>query len=140
MALDRILVAIDESDASDRAFVKALEFAHLADAHLTALALEGPLPRYAATIGEVETAARDKGDRFGALGELARVRGELAGIDIDVQLRAGRTAALISQVAGEGRYDLVVLGRRRYSVRDWLGGATVERVAKRAGCPVMIVR
>ena len=54
MPFERILVAIDGSEASDRAFAKALELAGLTEARLTALAIEGPLPAYAATVGEVE--------------------------------------------------------------------------------------
>ena len=54
MPFERILVAIDGSECSDRAFAKALELAVLAGASVTALAVEGPLPAYAATIGEVE--------------------------------------------------------------------------------------
>jgi len=44
MPFERILVAIDGSDCSDRAFGKALELAVLTNATLTALAIEGPLP------------------------------------------------------------------------------------------------
>ena len=54
MPFERILAAIDGSECSSRAFEKALELARLADAHVTALAVEGPLPADAATIGEVE--------------------------------------------------------------------------------------
>src|ERR671934_253086 len=43
MPFERILVAIDGSDCSNRAFAKALELAALAHAHVTALAVEGPL-------------------------------------------------------------------------------------------------
>ena len=53
MAFEKILVAIDGSECSNRAFDKALELASLAHASVTALAVEGPLPAYAATIGEV---------------------------------------------------------------------------------------
>ena len=54
MPFERILVAVDGSDASNHAFDTALELAGLTGGGLTALAVEGPLPAYAATIGEVE--------------------------------------------------------------------------------------
>jgi nucleotide-binding universal stress UspA family protein len=69
MAFEKILVAIDGSECSDRAFDKALELASLAHAAVTALAVEGPLPAYAATIGEVDEVKREK-DRL-----LQRARG-----------------------------------------------------------------
>jgi nucleotide-binding universal stress UspA family protein len=140
MQFERILVAIDGSDASDRAFAKAVELAQLARAHLTALAIEGPLPAYAATIGEVEEVKREKDLFFGALVERAREQAERAGIELEVDLRPGHAAEVISQVAAAGRYDLVILGHRGHFLRDHLLGSTADRVAEHAPCPVMIVR
>lgn len=140
MPFEKILVAIDGSDCSNRAFAKALELATLAQAHVTALAVEGPLPAYAATVGEVEEVKREKDRFFRALAAQARLEGERAGIEIDVDVRPGHAADVISHVAEEGGYDLVVLGHRGHFVRDRLLGSTADRVAEHAPCPVMIVR
>jgi nucleotide-binding universal stress UspA family protein len=140
MPFERILVAIDGSECSDRAFTKALELAMLAKAQLTALAVEGPLPAYAATIGEVDEVKREKDIYFNALAIRATQQAEQAGLDIDVEVRPGHAAELISQVATEGSYDLIVLGHRGHFLRDHLLGSTAERVAQHAPCPVMIVR
>jgi nucleotide-binding universal stress UspA family protein len=140
MPFERILVAIDGSEASDRAFAKALELAELAGAHLTALAIEGPLPAYAATIGEVDEVKREKDLFVDALATRAREQADQAGIALEVDVRAGHAAELISEVAAAGRYDLVVLGHRGHFLRDHLLGSTADRVAEHAPCPVMIVR
>jgi nucleotide-binding universal stress UspA family protein len=140
MPFERILVAIDGSECSDRAFAKALELAALSEAHVTALAVEGPLPAYAATVGEVEEVKREKDAFFERLGSAARQRAEQEGIHIDVDIRPGHAAEVISRVAGEGGYDLVVLGHRGHFVRDRLLGSTADRVSEHAPCPVMIVR
>jgi nucleotide-binding universal stress UspA family protein len=140
MPFERILVAIDGSECSDRAFAKALELAALAHARVTALAVEGPLPAYAATIGEVDEVKREKDLYFNALATRAKQQAEQSGVDIDVEVRAGHVAELISQVATEGSYDLVVLGHRGHFLRDHLLGSTADRVAEHAPCPVMIVR
>lgn len=140
MAFEKILVAIDGSECSDHAFATALELAALARAKLTALAVEGPLPAYAATVGEVEEVKREKDAFFRALAGAARTQGEQAGIDIDVDVRPGHPAELISRVAEEGGYDLIILGHRGHFVRDRLLGSTADRVAEHAHCPVMIVR
>jgi nucleotide-binding universal stress UspA family protein len=140
MPFKRILVAIDGSDCSDRAFAKALELAALAHAHVTALAVEGPLPAYAATVGEVDEVRREKDIYFNALALRARKQAEEFGVDLEVEVRPGHAAELISQVATEGAYDLVVLGRRGHFLRDHLLGSTADRVAEHAPCPVMIVR
>jgi nucleotide-binding universal stress UspA family protein len=140
MPFDKILVAIDGSECSNHAFAKALELAALAQAKLTALAVEGPLPAYAATVGEVDEVKREKDSFFRKLAAAAQDQGEQAGVDIDVDVRPGHPADLISRFAEEGGYDLIVLGHRGHFVRDRLLGSTADRVAEHAHCPVMIVR
>ena len=110
MPFDKILVAIDGSECSNRAFAKALELAALANARITALAVEGPLPAYAATVGEVDEVKREKDLFFSALASRVRQEAKQRGLEIDVDVRPGHAAELISQVATEGRFDLVVLG------------------------------
>src|SRR6266851_648955 len=102
MPFERILVAIDGSDCSDRAFGKALELAVLTNATLTALAIEGPLPAYAATLGEVDEVKREKDQFFNALAARARERAEQLGIELDVDVRPGHPAELISGFAADG--------------------------------------
>jgi nucleotide-binding universal stress UspA family protein len=140
MPFDRILVAIDGSDCSQRAFAKAVELAELSRATLTALAIEGPLPAYAATVAEVEEVKREKDIFFNALVARAREQGEQAGIHVDVEVRPGHAAEVISDFAAAGGYDLVVLGHKGHFLRDHLLGSTADRVAEHAPCPVMIVR
>jgi len=137
---EKILVAIDGSECSDRAFDKAVELAMLAHAQLTALAVEGPLPAYAATVGEVDEVKREKDSFFRALAAAARSRGEQAGIEVAIDVRPGHPPEVIPRVAEEGRYDLIVLGHRGHFVRDRLLGSTADRVAEQAHCPVMIER
>jgi nucleotide-binding universal stress UspA family protein len=140
MPFEKILVAIDGSDCSNHAFATALELAAAVNAKLTALAVEGPLPAYAATIGEVDEVKREKDVFFSTLAAAARAEGEQAGVEIDVDVRPGHPAELISRVAEDGGYDLIVLGHRGHFVRDRLLGSTADRVAEHAHCPVMIVR
>jgi nucleotide-binding universal stress UspA family protein len=140
MPFERIVVAIDGSEGSNRAFAKALELAGLTRARLIALAVEGPLPAYAATIGEVEEVKREKDAFFGALCAKARRAAEDAGVPIEVELRAGHAAELIVRFAREREADLVVLGHRGHFLRDHLLGSTADRVAEHAECPVMIVK
>jgi nucleotide-binding universal stress UspA family protein len=140
MPFEKILVAIDGSACSDHAFAKALEMAAITHAKLTALAVEGPLPAYAATVGEVDEVKREKDSFFRALAAAARAQGKRAGVQIDVDVRPGHPAELIPGIAREGEYDLIVLGHRGHFVRDRLLGSTADRVAEQAHCPVMIVR
>ena len=140
MPFERILVAIDGSECSGRALAKAVELAQVTHAELTALAIEGPLPAYAATIAEVEEVKREKDLFFNALARDARREAEQAGVEMGVEVRPGHAATVISEVAAAGGYDLVVLGHRGHFLRDHLLGSTADRVAEHAPCPVMIVR
>ena len=140
MPFERILVAIDGSESSDHAFATALELATLTGSRLIALAVEGPLPAYAATIGEVEEVKREKDAFFTRLADRAREQADQAGVELEIELRAGHAAELIVHVARELRADLIVLGHRGHFLRDHLLGSTADRVSEHADCPVMIVR
>lgn len=95
MPFERIVVAVDGSETSFRAFAKALELAGLTKATLLALAVEGPLPAYAATIGEIDEVKREKDMYFDALGARIREQAEQAGVSIEIELRPGHAAELI---------------------------------------------
>ncbi|HSI97198.1 MAG TPA: universal stress protein [Gaiellaceae bacterium] len=140
MPFSHLLIAVDASEASTRALEKGLELASLLGASVTALAVEGPLPAYAATIGEVEEVKREKDAFFSRLAQDVRERGRAAGIEVDIEIRPGHAAELISRVAKERGADLIVLGRRGHFLRDHLLGSTADRVAEHAECPVMIVK
>jgi len=140
MPFDRIVVAVDGSEAGYNAFAKALELAQVTDATLLALAVEGPLPAYAATIGEIEEVKREKDEFFGVLADRVRTEAKAAGIGIEVEVRAGHAADVITRYATEVGADLIVLGHKGHFLRDHLLGSTADRVSESAGCPVMIVR
>lgn len=140
MPFTRILVAVDGSESSTRALETAIELARLTGAALIALAVEGPLPAYAATIGEVEEVKREKDAFFGTLLADVRTRARRADVPVETDLRAGHAAELIVRVAAERAADLVVLGKRGHFLRDHLLGSTADRVSEHAQCPVMIVK
>jgi nucleotide-binding universal stress UspA family protein len=140
MPFKRILVAIDGSEGSLRAFAKALELIRAAGGRLTALAIEGPLPAYAATVGEVDEVKRQKDTFFNLLAANARREAEEAGVPLEVEIRAGHAADVIVRYAKEGGFDLVVVGHKGHFLQDYLLGSTADRVAHHAHCPVMIVK
>jgi nucleotide-binding universal stress UspA family protein len=140
MPFDRIVVAIDGSDASFHAFDKALELAGLTRAQVLVLVVEGPLPAYAATIGEIDEVRREKDQFFGSLTAQIQRQAEAAGVDAQIELRPGHAAESIVRYASEVEADLIVLGYKGRFIRDHVLGSTADRVAESAECPVMIVR
>ena len=137
MPFERILAAVDGSEGSSRAFAKAVDLARLTGATLIALAVEGPLPAYAATVGEVK---REKDSFFRGLAAKAKREAEAAGVEVEVDIRAGHAADLIVRYARERGADLVVVGHKGHFLEDYLLGSTADRVAHHAHCPVMIVK
>lgn len=140
MPFARILVAIDGSAGAEHALGTAIELARLTGARLSALAVEGPLPAYAATVGEVDEVKREKDAFFGRLAADAKRRAAEAGVELEVDVRPGHAAELIVRCAAEMGADLVVVGHKGHFLRDHLLGSTADRVAHNAHCPVMIVK
>jgi nucleotide-binding universal stress UspA family protein len=70
----------------------------------------------------------------------AREQAEAAGVAIEVEVRAGHAAELITDYALEHGSDLVVVGHKGHFLQDYVLGSTADRVAHHAHCPVMIVK
>lgn len=140
MPFARIVVAIDGSQGAGRALSTTLELARLTGATVTALTVEGPLPVYAATIGEVDEVKRQKDRFFETVAADARDEAARVGVPIDVEVRAGHAAELITSFAAEHAADLVVVGHKGHFLQDYVLGSTADRVAHHAPCPVMIVK
>jgi nucleotide-binding universal stress UspA family protein len=140
MPFDRILVAIDGSQGGQRALTEAIDLAQVTGASLIALAVEGPLPAYAATIGEVEEVKREKDSFFSAVAASAKDQAEATGVDLEVEVRPGHAAELITHYARHIDADLVIVGHKGHFLNDYLLGSTADRVAHHAHCPVMIIK
>jgi nucleotide-binding universal stress UspA family protein len=140
MPFDTLLVAVDGSEGSARALQTAIELARLTGGRLLALAVEGPLPAYAATIGEVDEVKREKDTFFRRVAVRAREEAESAGVELEVEVRPGHAAELIVRYARERDVDLVLVGHKGHFLEDYLLGSTADRVAHHAHCPVLIVK
>jgi nucleotide-binding universal stress UspA family protein len=140
MPFNKILVAIDGSPGGYHALQKAIELADLTDATLLGLAVEGKLPAYAATIGEVQEAKSEKDAYFSKVADVARAQAEEHGVELEMEIRPGHAAELIVSYADEVGADLVVVGYKGHFLQDYLLGSTADRVAHHARVPVMIVK
>jgi len=131
----RVLVAIDGHPEGQRALDHAIALAATLDAELRAVVVEGRLPAYGATVGEVEATKRKKDEFFGTVARLAQEQAAEAGLDLAVELAAGAPAAAILRAAERDRDDLIVVGFHRR-----LLGSTADSLCHRAPCPVLVVR
>ncbi len=142
----RILVAIDGSETSRRAFEAALQLARESGAQLLPLyVVDNPLMAYDALAYDpsiLREACLEVGRELaaGALTEMKRdaVAGTPRTVEVD---RAGEDIAeRIRITAGEFPADLIVLGTHgRRGFRRLFLGSVAERVARIACCPVLLV-
>jgi nucleotide-binding universal stress UspA family protein len=135
-----VLVAVDGSDGSRKALDCALSLCVSVGAPLTALAVEGKLPAYAGSLGEVDEVKREKDEYFTGVLDDARAEAQERGVEIRTELVAGHAAEVISHYAKAHGHDLIVVGHRGHFLGDYLLGSTADRVAHHAHCPVMVVR
>lgn len=136
----RVLVAVDGSEGSEKALECAISICNAVEASLTALAVEGRLPAYAASLGEVDEVKTEKDEFFSRVLEHAKRTAATAGLVIETDLIPGHAAEVITQYARAHGHDLIVIGHRGHFLGDYLLGSTADRVAHHAHCPVIVVR
>jgi nucleotide-binding universal stress UspA family protein len=137
---DSPLVAIDGSEGAQRALDCAISLVERLGGKLTALVVEGKLPAYAATAGEVDEVKHEKDEFFQRVLEDARRQAETRGVEIKTELVPGHAAEVITHYAKAHGHDLIVVGHRGHFLGDYLLGSTADRVAHHAHCPVIVVR
>lgn len=135
-----VLVAIDGSDEAAKALDCALSICAALDAKLTVLAVEGKLPAYAASLGEVDEVKREKDEFFDGVLHAARYSAEQRGVSVRTDLVPGHSADVIVHYAVAHAHDLIVVAHHVHLLGDVFLGSTADRVAHHAPCPVMVVR
>lgn len=137
---NNVLVAIDGSEGAERALDCAISLVERLGGKLTALVVEGKLPAYAATAGEVDQVKKEKDEFFQRVLEGARSEAAEHGVELETELVPGHAAEVISHYAKAHGHDLIVIGHRGHFLGDYLLGSTADRVSHHAHCPVIVVR
>ena len=137
---ENVLVAIDGSEGAQRAFDCAISLVERLGGKLTALVVEGKLPAYAATAGEVDEVKREKDEFFKRVLDDATEQAAKRGIELRTDLVPGHAAEVITRYAKARGHDLIVIGHRGHFLGDYLLGSTADRVSHHAHCPVIVVR
>jgi nucleotide-binding universal stress UspA family protein len=142
----KILVPIDFSDTSRKAFYVALKYAALFGAETCVLHVLEPLTSFDSTsavekhseeVDRVTDGVRrrvnDLFDKAG-LAEVDRRR-------VRVEIRGGKPWKEILDFAWSEKVDLIVIGSHgQNSFKEILLGSTVDRVVRRAACHVLAVK
>lgn len=143
---ERILVPIDFSDTSRKAFYVALKYAQKFSADTHVLHIMEPLDTFdssdkvQAQSDEVERVEEGVRRRVNELFDRAG-RAEVDRRRVFINILGGKPWKEILSFAVEKNIDLIVMGSHGHSsFKDILMGSTTERVVRRAGCHVLCIK
>ncbi len=127
----RILCATDLSSRSEPAMNRALDLTH-------SLNGEAMLLHIVDDQGPIRFVGRTAGHALDALKWHARRR-RIARVKPELSVLIGDTVKTIISAAKRWRADLIVIGKHRRRRGDRMRLSTAERIARRTGCPVLVV-
>jgi len=143
-AWTRICCPVDFSPASRFAMEAASELTWRFGGELTLLHVVERVPRPVASdtlVSPPEVLEMTGFELERAVAEWRDAAARIASRPVDYSLVPGDPAAEIARFAGEGRFDLVVMGTHgRTELEHAVLGSVAEKVVREAPCPVLVVR
>src|SRR6266571_382962 len=143
LQLKKILVPIDFSDTSKKAFQYALRFAEQFGCEIVLLHVVEPVSAIAGTPLAVDIFAQPEQDTIAAEAELASLAASSRNCPnfFTSAVRTGHAPNEITKAAKDMDVDLIMIATHGYtSWRHLCIGSTAERVVRSASCPVLVVR
>jgi nucleotide-binding universal stress UspA family protein len=136
----KILVAHDGSEGANKAMAVAIDLARHYGAELHLISVIEELPKYAATIDEVDEVQAEATRHYQAIQEEAQRQAERHGVKAYDRIIPGHEVETIVQYAEQGNFDVLVVGRQGHSAR-WLKhlGSTSSQITFYAPCTVLVV-
>ena len=131
--MNRIMVATDFSERSDRALRRATLLARQSGAAMTLLnAVDNDRPR--------QIFKEEKRQAETLLRELALTVGSVDKVPCEARVVLSEPSEAVVQAAREDAPDILVIGpHRRHLFKDVFVGTTAERTIRAASCPVLMV-
>ena len=136
----KILVANDGSPGALKALAGAIETAKRDGAALHLITVE-ELPRFPASIDEVEEEKTEANHRLAPVIEAARAQAQAAGIALETHLLPGHPVHTIVALINEEHFELLVVGFMGHTrLYEQIIGSTTERLVRLAPCAVLVVK
>jgi nucleotide-binding universal stress UspA family protein len=136
----KMLIANDGSPGAAKALAGVLELARRLDIGLDMICVV-ELPRFPASIGEVEEAQSDSSGLFAKVIRSAKAKADSASVSFEAHVVSGHPVSSIVEFVKAGRYDLLVLGFMGHSaLYNRMIGSTTDRLVELAPCKVMVVK
>ncbi len=137
----KILVADDGSEGARLALVLAADIAARYGAELHSLTVEEELPRYAATVDEVEASRERREEYFAKIRAEAELVASACGVKIETHVQAGHEVETTVTFCREGGFDLLVLGFMGHSrIFERVWGSTSQTLTRLAPCSVLVAK
>ena len=141
--IDRILIPVDFSDTSRKAFYAGLNMASVLDADTHLLHVEEPLTtmnnpvRVSEEVARLEDGVRRRLDELFSQGGLELVDRRR----VKIEIRGGKPWMEICRYAEDNEIGMIVMATHGHTgFKHMLIGSTAERVVRRASCPVLCVK
>ena len=136
----KILVANDGSPGAQAALSAAIDLALECGGELHMICIE-EIPRFAATIDEIEEEKEEAGLRFTAVIKRAKELAGQKGVSLETHLLAGHPVPSIVEFLRAGTFDLLVVGFMGHSaIYNRLIGSTTDRLVDHAPCAVLVIK
>jgi nucleotide-binding universal stress UspA family protein len=136
----KILVANDGSPGALKALAGAIETAKRDGAALHMVTVE-ELPRFPATIDEVEEEKAEANHGLVPVIEAARAQAQAAGVALETHLVPGHPVHAIIALVNEQQFELLVVGFMGHTrLYEQIIGSTTERLVRLARCAVLVVK
>ena len=137
----KILVANDGSDGARRAVEMAADITARYDAELHSISVEEDLPRYAATIDEVEAVKEQKNHYFERVNLEAQAIAATRGVSLEPHVTPGHEVETIIRFCKDGGFDLLVVGFMGHSrIFERIWGSTSQTLTRLAPCSVLVAK
>lgn len=137
---EKILVPLDGSEHSKRALEEAVQIAKKVGGKITLIHVFSVSP-FAVTPMQVYNYAKAMREHGNDILTEGQKKAEAEGVQAETLLVDGHTVEEILKSAGEGNFNLIVIGARGLSkIKELLMGSVSDAVTKHASCPVLVVR
>ena len=136
----KILAANDGSPGAMKALAAAIALAKTHAAALHMVTVE-ELPRFPASIDEVEEIRTEEDRQLTPVLDAARAQAQAAGLPLVTRLVPGHPVEAIVTLVGEQGFDLLVVGFMGHSaLYQRMIGGTTDRLVDLAPCTVLVVK
>jgi nucleotide-binding universal stress UspA family protein len=138
---ERVLLGYDGSPGARQALHAAARLASEQHAELTAVIVQHHLPRFGATIGEVDEERRIETADARRLASEIQAQADEHHLRVDIVVVPGHPAHELVRIAKDRHADLIIVGHTGHAaLRGVLLGSVCEHVIRHAPCPVLVTR